>query len=449
MTILLIAILMQTGQPKLELPKIIVYGKRNVSLEIWKEDLIPDTVSKLELPRHITYNFETTKFSYPWRFRGRSFLMTGTAALGNDFFYGPTAFLKLFYGKTDFYTMASYCHNREMIEDGIELNARLPFVCGNFIFRKYLNDTTLVLGNGKGGRKYTRVRLESSLDKMPLFFEFKSLFGDLQGEGSELALFVTGTYLREFKNFNTTSNIHFSYDKMLLLSLTERVQKAWNNILLEPGFNIYSIDPYISPYLKLNISNYFFEYSPKAVLRTRDGCLEYNPFIKDVLKGDTSELAQHQTYITVGANFKSMNIAGGWIENYTSFDTSNTGNYYMLGVTDIVWISTSVYREGLKVRATYSHSYKLAPHIPLISVSLEYNWGNFTATPIYKCVKDYKDKTKHLLSCNLSWYSPYQFIYSISRPTFFIELGNLFTGYELWKGYHEKPKFYIGTKFKL
>ena len=450
MTILLISIIMQTGQPKLELPKIIIYGKRNVRLEIWKEDLIPDTVSRLELPKRITYNLGAAKFSYPWSYKKRNFLLAGTAAFGNDFFYGPLAFLKLFYGRTNFYTIVSYGHNREMIEDGIELSTRLPFVRGNFIFRKYLSNTALDLGSGNDGRNYTRVRLESSINKAPFLFEYKSLLGSLQGEGSELALFITGTYSRNFKNFNTTSNIYLSYDRMWLLSLTERLQKRWNNILVEPGINIYSIDPYIRPYFKLKVSNYFFEYSPRAVLRTRDESLEVNPFIKDVLKGDKMKLAEHRTYITVGANFKNMDIEGGWIQNYPSFRMDTiVDNTYSFDNTDILWISSSINWKGIKATAAYRHCYKLAPHIPLASVSVEYAWGNFTVIPSYKYVKDSKAETKHLLSCNLYWHSSYHLVYSISRPIFFIEWDNLFSGYEIWKGYYEKPKFYVGTKFKL
>jgi len=440
---------MQTGQPKLELPKIIVYGKRNVSLEIWKEDLIPDTVSTLKLPKRITYNLRVTKFSYPWRFRKRNCLFAGTASFGNDFLYGPLASLNVFYGRTNFYTIASYSHNREMTRNALELNARLPFVCGTFSFRKYLYNKTLDLGISTKGRKYTSVGLESSIDKAPFFFECKSLFGSLQGEDSELALFFTGTYSRAFKNFNTVSNIHFSYDKNLLLSLTERFQKSWNNILLEPGVNIYSIDPYIRPYFKIKISNYFFEYSPRALLRTRHESLVANPFIKNILKKGTIKLTEHRTYISVGATFNSIDIAGGWVENYPSFDTSSTGDYYILDSMDIIWINTSVYWKGLRTMINYNYSYKLAPHIPLASVSIEYNRGNFTILPTYKYVKDYKAETNHSISCKLSWHYPYHLVYTISRPTFFMEGDNLFSGYEVWKGYYEKPSFCVGIKFKL
>jgi len=186
------------------------------------------------------------------------------------------------------------------------------------------------------------------------------------------------------------------------------------------------------------------------VLRMRDKSLEVNPFIKNILSKENKEkLREHRTYITLGANFKNMDIEGGWIRNYPSFCMDTLDISYKFDNTEILWISPSIHWKGLKVKANYSYSYKLAPHIPLVFVSVEYDWGNLAVIPTYKYIKDYKGKMNHLLFFNLSWHSPYQFIYSISRPTFFIEGENLFNGYEIWKGYREKPKFCVGAKFKL
>lgn len=414
MNLLLLTCHLLLAQPSLELEEVVIYGKRAVSLEIIKKDLIPDSIDTFpEFKRYkISLNRPKYKETHPYR----------SSLFNTSLSIGGSGTFSLFYGKDNFYTKVLYFNEVNRPDHELVFSGAGSYK--DFLFKGGFNYFNY------DDRIYTRAIFNLGYTKSPYFASsFKTIIGEFDEE-MEKAFIFKSTLLIPFKPTTSITSLEFTQDEKFLGSIKEVLKFNLRRFSVEPGVKLYSESPYFAPYLGINFYPFSLEYTRKISLRTRDENLGENPY----LIGNKPEIWDYGNCFTGSVNFKKGELKGGWTEKYPSFNRGEVDTISLSWVALCYKISYF----GFMTKYNFSKPF----YIPKSEISVNFGYKRFFTSFGMTNIEKYD-----ILSASVK----YEFLSSVSV---FIKGNNLL--YEekgkvkIFSVYPERErKIYIGVGIKI
>ncbi|MCK4352660.1 hypothetical protein KAW65_04555 [candidate division WOR-3 bacterium] len=419
-------IFLQVKPPALELPKVVIYGQREVRLKIIKGELIPDTIPSYELPVLSQAKLESKKSHCPVSYKGLSSIIRFKGCLGRE---GSSGEIEGFYGKENYSLTLSYLKDIERLKGGLHLKLGGGFKNTSFGACYEIKD---YIERGK----YSVFKMNLSYTLPTFFIKTDAFWGELEKEKKELFFTTYGNFSIPLKASDLSIIFCAMWDSLPLFSLGGKVRYNLETWGIEPGVKILSEKPYLLPHLKLGNNKIWLEYLPFFKLRTRDEALRYNRFVNSKIHIDKRKI------LRAGGQFLDYKLNFEWIEDYPYFFKSDSS--YLQGDTTILAIEALMCQKlgtNESPKATIKLRYNLTgtpEYIPRFIGSLNVNWIPLTFNLDYGC-RDY-----NYLDFKITWAI-------LNNLSLFLDVRNLFNeGEEIFKVYYEpEQKILFGLNLKL
>ncbi len=418
MNLLLLTCYLLLTQPSLELEEVVIYGKRAVSLEIIKKDLIPDTVDTF--PEFRKYSISLTRQGYKETHPYRSSLFNTSLCIG-----GSGTF-SLFYGKDSFYTKVLYFNEANRPDHEFRISTVVTYK--DFLFKGGFD-----LFDYKSP-EYKKGFFTLGYTKSPYFASsFKTIIGEFD-EKMEKAFIFKNSLLIPFKSMSSITSLELAQDEKFLGSIQEVLKFNLRRFSVEPGIKFYSESPYFAPYLGVKYYPFSIEYTQRMSLRTRDENLGENPYLIDNKPEiwDYGNCFTGSIQLTVDSRQSTVfEVEGGWTEKYPSFNGGEVDTISLSWVALCYKISYF----GFMTKYNFSKPF----YVPELEISVNFGYKGFSSGIKYSYIKDYD-----ILSASVK----YEFLSSVSV---FIKGNNLLDNkVEIFKNYPERErKIYIGVGVKI
>lgn len=416
--IILLFILLETQPPKLDLPKVVIYGEREVSMEIVKGELLPDTIPEAELPIPGLPKVALEKSSCRLSYKERPYLFNFRGSLGGS---GVASAL---YGTKTFKIAGSYSEDIKKLDKG--LGIKLGLSVKNLSFRAgyeikdYQERDSYKVFHGNMG--YT----------LPyLYLKTDVLLGELEGT-RENFLAAGGRIFIPVKNVTLLTDFSTMVcavqDNLWLIRAGAAMRYNYQGVIIEPGVKFcYSDVSYVQPSLKLRGEEYIWlEYTPSFTLITRDEALKYNRFAD-------SQVLDKRKLLALEAGVPMFKLRGEWIQDYPYFDSSDC-----LKETDILAVEAKMSSKFGTLKLRYNLE-DVPDYIPELLGELNFSWKAYAIDVSYGWWEDYSYLSV-IFSCQI-----------LQHLSLFLQTDNLFDKKdEIFDIYYEpRRKILLGLDLKI
>jgi hypothetical protein len=416
---LLLFIFIISQAPKLELPKVTIYGERGEKIAL-KGELIPDTIPDYEIPGGKRYTLSTRKLTIYEPSILKKSILYGMGEIGSS---GRAS---LFYGRARYSISGSWLGNIREKKNDYRVKLGFPYINIEYNKRRYKKSVDVP------ERDYSRIN-----SSFIYYHPSISLSGNISSHSldkrEENLVRIKGWL--DYYLFQLRGSMGGVADSFWLSSLRISKLLKLRGINIEPGVSLF-IPKKIYPYLRMNTGLFSLEYNPEIEIISMDRLLSLNPFIKE--KGSFTYDSKNR--ICLGVNYRFFKINGGFIENQWTFGKPDSG--YPVIDTSIYFLESIFDWRGLSLKARYNYGESSYMPIFKFSVSYKKEFRNFDFSSNFEWIKRKNPKGYYILNSSFGWWV-------LPNVSIFLDDRLLKKDTEIWDGYYENGALHIGVKYKV